>query len=130
MPSHPRIRIRRIYEAPGADEGYRVLVDRVWPRGISKEKAGIDAWDRDLAPSTALRKWFGHEPSRWKEFALRYRSELAGKTERLHELLRAAGSRDLTLLYGARDTEHNQAVVLREALVDLATGARTLSATD
>ncbi len=130
MPSRFRIRIRRIYEAPGTEEGYRVLVDRVWPRGLSKEKAAIDSWEKDLAPSTELRKWFGHEPSRWNEFALRYRSELAAKTERLHELLRAAGSRNLTLLYGARDKEHNQAVVLREALAELANGSRSFSAAD
>ncbi|VVM05389.1 hypothetical protein MAMC_00531 [Methylacidimicrobium cyclopophantes] len=119
MPPRPRIRIRRVYEAPAAAEGYRVLVDRLWPRGISKEKLSIDSWEKELAPSAELRKWFGHDPSRWEEFSRRYRQELLPKTDRLKELLRSAGSRGLTLLYSARDQEHNQAVVLQGVLEEL-----------
>lgn len=118
----PTIRIRRVYEAPGTEEGYRVLVDRVWPRGLSKERVAYDSWEKDLAPSSVLRKWFGHDPSRWEEFARRYRRELEPRVERLRALLRTAGSRPLTLLYGARDKDHNQAVVLREVLEETAKG--------
>lgn len=114
------IRIRRIYEAPGNQEGYRVLVDRVWPRGLSKEKVAFDSWEKDLAPSTELRKWFGHDPKRWEEFVRRYRRELESQVGRLRSLLETAGSRDLTLLYGARDKEHNQAVVLQGLLEEMA----------
>ncbi|MDD4932861.1 MAG: DUF488 domain-containing protein [Methylacidiphilaceae bacterium] len=124
MSPPPRIRIRRVYEPPGAGEGLEVLVDRVWPRGLSKEKLPIDAWEKELAPSTELRKWFGHDPSRWEEFSRRYRLELAPHADRLRKLLQAAGSQDLTLLYSARDTEHNQAVVLREVLEELAKSGR------
>ncbi|WP_018290166.1 DUF488 domain-containing protein [Verrucomicrobium sp. 3C] len=123
LPPH-RIRIRRVYEPPGAEEGYRVLVDRVWPRGVSKEKLPIEAWKKELAPSTELRKWFAHDPSRWEEFSRRYRRELDFHADLLQELLHAAGSRDLTLLYSARDKEHNQAVVLQELLEELAKSER------
>ena len=130
MPSRPQIRIRRVYEAPASGEGYRVLVDRVWPRGLSKEKAAFDSWEKTLAPSTELRKWFGHDPSRWKEFSLRYRRELAPHAGELRELLDTAGSHNLTLLYSARDKEHNQAVVLQDILEELARGAGNFSAAD
>jgi uncharacterized protein YeaO (DUF488 family) len=111
-----RIQLRRIYDDPGEHEGYRVLVDRIWPRGISKEKARIDEWRRDIAPSTELRRWFGHDPERWEEFRSRYRSELANHSEQLDPLVAAARAGPLTLLYGARDERHNQAVVLKEFL--------------
>lgn len=124
MPSRPRIQIRRVYEPAGAEEGYRILVDRVWPRGISKEKLPIEAWKKELAPSSELRKWFGHDPRRWEEFSRRYRQELASHADGLRECLRAAGSQPLTLLYGARDKEHNQAVVLQEVLKELAKSER------
>lgn len=114
-----QIRIRRVYDPPEADEGCRVLVDRVWPRGLSKEKLAIDSWNREIAPSTELRKWFAHDPSRWEEFVRRYRRELLPQADRLRELLRSAGSRNLTLLYSARDEQHNQAVVLRQLLEEL-----------
>ncbi|MGD9896881.1 MAG: DUF488 domain-containing protein [Candidatus Methylacidiphilaceae bacterium] len=117
-----KIRIRRVYEAPGAEEGYRVLVDRVWPRGVSKDKLPIDSWDKKIAPTTELRRWFGHDPSRWEEFVRRYRQELAPQTGLLRDLLRSAGSGNLTLLYSARDKEHNQAVVLQKVLEELKNG--------
>jgi uncharacterized protein YeaO (DUF488 family) len=97
-----------------------VLVDRVWPRGRTKEALAIDEWAKDLAPSTRLRKWFGHDPGRWEDFRKRYREELASKRNRLRALLNAAGRRPLTLVYGAKDEEHNQAVVLRAILSQMA----------
>lgn len=107
--------IRRVYEPPAPGEGTRILVDRLWPRGLSREKAHVDEWLKDVAPSAELRKWFGHDPKRWEAFRRRYLEELAGNpaTARLRVL---AEQGDVTLLYGAHDTEHNQAVVLREFL--------------
>lgn len=117
------IRIQRAYEDPDKDDGYRVLVDRIWPRGRSKDELALDDWQKELAPSTELRKWFGHDPERWKEFQKRYRSELNSDEQqtRLADLLAAAAAakKDITLVYGAKDTEHNQAVVLRELLGEL-----------
>lgn len=112
------IRIRRAYDDPACGDGYRVLVDRVWPRGRSRQQLALDAWAKDLAPSTALRQWFGHRPERWDAFRARYFTELAATSARaqLRALRTAAGHGPLTLVYGARDTMHNQAVVLREAL--------------
>ncbi len=112
------IKLKRAYEAPARDDGRRVLVDRVWPRGIRKEAAAVDLWLKDVAPSTELRKWFGHDPERWTEFRRRYRAELAKHPEALAELRRLAQSGTLTLVYGARDPLHNQAVVLRELLLE------------
>jgi uncharacterized protein YeaO (DUF488 family) len=106
------IRLKRIYEAPSSDDGYRVLVDRVWPRGMTKEKAVIDLWAKDIAPSTDLRKWFTHDPAKWEEFQKRYYAELQDKLSDLKALIAKAGDAPLTLLYGAKDEEHNQAVVL------------------
>jgi uncharacterized protein YeaO (DUF488 family) len=116
------ISIKRAYESPTAGDGFRVLVDRLWPRGLSKDKLKIDAWYKDVAPSTGLRQWFGHDPGRWTEFQKRYKVELASSAvqQRLRDLLQEAGRRTLTLVYSAQDTEHNQAVVLREVLVKLA----------
>jgi len=114
--------IQRIYEAETQPRGYRVLVDRVWPRGISKERARLDEWLRDLAPSTELRKWFNHDPSRWDEFRARYRVELTVQREDLQRLKRIALQGTLVLLYGAKDTVHNQAVVLAELLQGLHAG--------
>lgn len=111
-----RIWIRRAYDEPTRNDGYRVLVDRVWPRGIAKDEAGIDEWSRELAPSTELRRWFGHDPDRWAEFRDRYRQELAGRADQTDRLLRRAGQGRVTLVYGARDKAHNNAVVLREYL--------------
>jgi uncharacterized protein YeaO (DUF488 family) len=116
------ISIKRAYESPTAGDGFRVLVDRLWPRGLSKDKLKIDAWYKDVAPSTGLRQWFGHDPGRWTEFQKRYKVELASSAvqQRLRDLLQEAGRRTLTLVYSAQDAEHNQAVVLREVLVKLA----------
>jgi uncharacterized protein YeaO (DUF488 family) len=112
------IKLKRAYEAPARDDGRRVLVDRVWPRGIRKEAAAVDLWLKDVAPSMELRKWFGHDPERWAEFRRRYRAELAKHPEALAELRRLARGGTLTLVYGARDPLHNQAVVLRELLLE------------
>ena len=113
-----RISIKRAYEDADPGDGYRVLVDRVWPRGRSRQTLALAEWAQDLAPSDKLRQWFDHDPARWDTFQQRYRQELASPEQRarLHALLAAAGSRTLTLVYGARDEEHNQAVVLRDVL--------------
>lgn len=112
------IAVKRAYEAPAAKDGRRILVDRVWPRGLGKEELRLDGWYRELAPSTPLRKWFGHDPERWEGFQKRYLAELrrAEARERLDELARLAKRRKITLVYGARDEEHNQAIVLRDFL--------------
>jgi len=111
------IKIKRVYEKPGKADGWRVLVDRLWPRGMKKEAARVDVWMKDVAPSTALRKWFGHEPEKWSEFQKRYRRELERKTELLAELKKMAKEHGkLTLLYGAKDEEHNDAVALADVL--------------
>lgn len=111
-----RIWLRRAYEAPTRNDGYRVLVDRVWPRGVSRERLELDEWDRDLAPSTRLRKWFDHDPERWEEFQRRYFDELRGRKEPVRRLLDRISRGRVTLVYGARDKEHNQAVALRSFL--------------
>jgi len=110
-----RVSIKRIYEPASASDGRRILVDRLWPRGVSKAKAHLDAWMRDVAPSTELRKWFGHRPERWTEFRLRYIAELKENPE-LRKLRDMAAAEPVTLLYGARDSAHNDAVVLAEYL--------------
>jgi uncharacterized protein YeaO (DUF488 family) len=110
------IRIKRVYEPPEPSDGIRVLVDRLWPRGLAKEKARIDQWQKDLAPSDALRRWFGHDPGKWNEFKRRYRQELGRKTEELRELAGQARHGIVSLLYAARDEAHNNAVVLKEVL--------------
>jgi uncharacterized protein YeaO (DUF488 family) len=111
------IQIARIYEPAQKGDGWRVLVDRLWPRGIKKENAQVDLWMKDIAPSEALREWFGHEPERWTEFQQRYKAELSKKKELVAELKRAEKMHGtLTLLFGARDKEHNQAVVLLHKL--------------
>lgn len=110
------IRLKRAYEPAAADDGYRVLVDRLWPRGVSKQQAELDEWDKELPPSSKLREWFGHEPRRFPEFRRRYMDELRSNTPRLTELRRRARAGTLTLVYSARDSEHNDAVVLAEVL--------------
>jgi uncharacterized protein YeaO (DUF488 family) len=114
------VRIKRAYEEPAHSDGHRVLVDRLWPRGIKKESLRLDRWEKELAPTTALRKWFGHDPARFREFARRYHAELRHEPARslLAELARSAAHGTVTLIYGARDHEHNEAVVLREAIED------------
>ena len=110
------VRLKRAYEPPAPLDGYRVLIDRLWPRGISKQEARLDEWARELAPSSELRRWFGHDPAKFGEFRRRYREELAVQEEKLRELRRRARAGTLTLVYGARDSEHNDAVVLAELL--------------
>lgn len=109
------IRLRRAYDPPGEDDGYRVLVDRVWPRGVRRDDLALDEWCRDVAPSTDLRRWFGHDPAKFAEFRDRYLAELAGNPH-VTRLAGLASSGPMTLVYGAADTEHNQAVVLRDAI--------------
>ena len=110
------VRIKRAYAAPADDDGRRVLIDRIWPRGVSRDRARLDDWARELAPSAALRTWFGHDPARFAEFRRRYLTELLAQEPKVRELRRIAGQGTLTLVYGARDTEHNDAVVLAELL--------------
>jgi uncharacterized protein YeaO (DUF488 family) len=110
------LRLKRAYEPPTASDGYRVLIDRLWPRGVSKEEARLDEWARELAPSSELRRWFGHDPAKFDEFRRRYRQELDSHDEKLRDLRRRARNGRLTLVYGARDSEHNDAVVLAEML--------------
>ena len=112
----PGIRIKRIYAPAEAADGARVLVDRLWPRGVSKARAALALWCKDAAPSTALRQWFGHEPARWAEFRRRYRAELQANGAALAPLRDLAARGTVTLLYAARDEQHNEAVVLREVL--------------
>lgn len=111
------VRLKRAYEKPDAMDGTRILVDRLWPRGIRKEAAAIDLWAKDLAPSTDLRKWFGHDPGRWVEFKRRYTAELHAHTQTLDELRKLARHGPVTLVYAARDQEHNEAVIIRDMLV-------------
>ena len=110
------IRLKRAYEPASSSDGYRVLIDRLWPRGVSKERAKLDEWEKELPPSQELREWFGHEPSRFAEFRRRYIAELRNARPRLTELRRRASAGTLTLVYSARDSEHNDAVVLAEVL--------------
>ena len=112
-----RILIKRIYETPAKDDGYRLLVDRVWPRGVSKANAHLDDWSKDIGPSTELRKWFGHEPPKYAEFKKRYVKELKEHADELERIRKEARKQRVCLLYGAKDEEHNQAVVLREVLL-------------
>jgi len=123
--AQPSIAIQRAYDDPTPHDGYRVLVDRFWPRGRSKAVLALDEWARDLAPDPALIHWFGHDPARWEEFRTRYRGELdaAAQRARLRALLAAAGKRRITLVYGAHGETENQAVVLREALQAIASRA-------
>ena len=114
----PNVKAKRAYSPAEASDGYRVLVDRLWPRGISRERAHLDEWARDLAPSDELRRWFGHDSKRFEEFRTRYREELTAHHEHLDALRRRARRAPLTLVYGARDTEHNDAVVLEEVIRD------------
>ena len=118
------IRIKRVYREPSLEDGVRILIDRLWPRGISKERAHIVEWRKDLAPTTSLRKWFGHDPAKWNEFRQRYRSELtrSGQLETAKELIRNSRRKTITLVYGAADEKHNQAVALKEWLDELSRG--------
>lgn len=121
------IRIKRVYSEPSLEDGLRILVDRIWPRGVSKERARIDEWKKELAPSTALRKWFGHDPAKWAGFRERYRKELteSGEIEALRELATRSRHETITLIYSAADEEHNQAVVLMELQEELVSKRRS-----
>jgi uncharacterized protein YeaO (DUF488 family) len=110
------IQVKRVYEAPAANDGTRFLVDHLWPRGLKKEAVRVKAWLKDVSPSNALRQWFGHKPAKWKEFQRRYAAELDQKPQSWQPLLEAAREGDITLLYGARDTEHNNALALQRYL--------------
>ena len=115
--ARPDVRLKRAYEEPAPEDGLRILVDRLWPRGVRKADAAIDRWEKDLAPSTPLRQWFGHEPQRWEEFRRRYLLELQPQAALLGELRELARTTRVTLVYAAHDQEHNDAVVLRELLL-------------
>ena len=110
------IRLKRAYEKPERTDGTRILVDRLWPRGLTKEKAAIDLWLKEVAPSTELRKWFGHDPKKWRNFRSRYRTELKQHSDQLQLIKSKAKEGVVTLIYGARDQEHNEAIILREFL--------------
>src|SRR5579872_1792207 len=111
------IRIKRIYEPAAKADGYRILVDRLWPRGIKKEEAHVDRWLKEVAPSTELRNWFQHDPDKWKQFCTKYKAELkdSAALKDLHDLVRE--HKEVTLLYGAKDEEHNQALALKEFIL-------------
>lgn len=111
------IRIKRIYEKASPDDGYRILVDRLWPRGISKEVAQLDEWDKEIAPSAELRKWFDHKAERFNEFSLKYRLELKEKGNLTDALKQTAKKKTITLLYAAKDPEINQAIILKDVLL-------------
>ncbi|MDR7514965.1 MAG: DUF488 family protein [Armatimonadota bacterium] len=118
------LRVRRVYEPPEPQDGFRVLVDRLWPRGLSKEAARVDLWARELAPSDRLRRWFGHDPVKWEEFRRRYREELSRSPARelVQQLAERARHGTVTLVFGARDERHNNAVVLAEVLQERLAG--------
>jgi uncharacterized protein YeaO (DUF488 family) len=116
MGSHLDVRLKRAYDPATPSDGYRVLIDRLWPRGVSRDRAKLDAWEKQLSPSPQLRQWFAHDPTRFDEFRRRYIDELHSQRPRLTALRRWARDGTLTLVYGAKDTENNDAVVLAEVL--------------
>lgn len=121
------VRIKRIYDAPEPTDGYRALVDRLWPRGISRQRAALDAWLKELAPSTQLRVWFGHDPKRFSEFRRRYRAELSSQRQLLDSLCERARQQRVTLLYGSREPRINHAAVLRALLLKMSMPGRRSS---
>jgi uncharacterized protein YeaO (DUF488 family) len=110
------IQTKRIYDEPNKNDGFKVLVDRLWPRGLNKDKAKVDLWLKDIAPSNELRKWFSHDPAKWLEFKIRYKKELKDKQELIEQLCEELKKGKVTLLFAAKDTKHNNAVVLKEVL--------------
>ncbi len=111
------VKLKRAYDPPAPDDGCRVLVDRLWPRGVSKQEAAIDHWLKEVAPSDELRRWFGHDPDKWEEFRRRYRQELKEKEGAITFLRKKREQGNLTLIYAAKDTQHNNAVALKEYLL-------------
>jgi uncharacterized protein YeaO (DUF488 family) len=120
------IQIKRVYDPPAKDDGKRFLVERLWPRGMKKEALHMVAWCKNTAPSAELRRWFGHDPAKWKEFQRQYQAELADDRAAWQPLLDAAKQGNITLLYSAHDTEHNNAVVLKSYLEERATEKRNI----
>ncbi len=116
------VRVKRVYEAIGRSDGTRFLVERFWPRAVKKEKLKLEAWLKDVAPSDSLRRWFGHDPAKWEEFQQRYKAELQAKPDALQPLMEAGKQGNVTLLYSARDTEHNNALVLKAYLEECLAG--------
>jgi uncharacterized protein YeaO (DUF488 family) len=110
------IHLKRAYEEPSPNDGLRILVERLWPRGLSKERAKVDAWVKDVAPSQELRRWYGHDTAKWEEFKKRYKAELAANKEAVAELRKKMGNAAVTFVYAARDTEHNSALILKDYL--------------
>ena len=110
------IKLKRVYAEPSPTDGTRILVDRLWPRGLTKEKAHVDLWLKDVAPSNELRKWFAHDPAKWPEFKTRYRAELKQNPEAVAALKHATAKGTTTLLFGAKDEDHNEAIVLKDLL--------------
>ncbi len=110
------VKIKRAYDPPSSDDGRRILIDRLWPRGLKKEEAQVDEWLKDLAPSTELRKWFGHDPAKWHEFKRRYGEELGEKTDQLTRIKAEARKGTVTLVFSAKDAEHSNAAFLKELL--------------
>ena len=115
--SAANVKLKRSYEPPATDDGTRILVDRLWPRGVTKKRAAIDQWMKDIAPSTELRKWFGHDPARWDEFRRRYAQEVRKNTDLLGHLRSLARHGPITLVYAAHDEKHNDAVELRKLIL-------------
>ena len=111
------LRMKRAYDPPSEDDGFRILVDRIWPRGMSRDQIQIDLWLKDVAPSNELRRWFGHDPSRWDEFKERYHQELADKDDLIDQISEKVSSGDVTLVFGAKDEKLNNAVALKEYLL-------------
>lgn len=114
------IHTRRVYESKSEEDGFRVLIDRLWPRGVTKEAAAVDIWAKEIAPSTDLRNWFDHDPAKFEEFSARYRAELASHDDTIRDLLRHAGDGPLTLVFAASDEQHNHAIVLAAYLREIA----------
>lgn len=110
------VKLKRVYEAPSRDDGKRILVDRLWPRGLTKEKAKVDLWLKEIAPSTELRKWFAHDPAKWTEFEKRYKAELRHNPDQVALLRKETAKGPATLVYGAKDEQHNEALVLQQLL--------------
>ncbi len=118
MTAKPKIHLKRAYEPAQSSDGKRILVERLWPRGITKEEAGLDAWAKDVSPSPELRKWYAHDPEKWPEFQKRYRAELEANGEAVEELRKTIGRGPVTFVYAAKDEERNSAALLREYLLE------------